>query len=111
MLIGFAGNDTLKGGGGRDTLDGGTGDDLLRGGAGPDVFLFAPGCGADTIADFADGVDRMDLSAFGLAKFKQVKQLASNTADGLVLDFGSGDSILLEGIRKSDLTPEDVLLA
>lgn len=83
VLRGGAGADTLRGGGGRDLLDGGDGDDLLDGGTGADTLLGGAGAdrfvfGAsdararlpvydtqgDVVADFEDGIDRLDLSAF-----------------------------------------------
>jgi len=111
LLLGADGGDLLAGGPGRDTLEGGAGADLLRGGGQADSFAFGPGCGADTIGDFANGIDRLDLADFGLSKFGQVRQVAANTAEGLALDFGAGDIVLVEGFRKADLTPDDVLLA
>jgi Ca2+-binding RTX toxin-like protein len=62
------GSDVLDGGEGADLLDGGGAADLLTGGAGADVFRFSPGdsglgAGADRIADFLSGTDRIDLSA------------------------------------------------
>jgi Ca2+-binding RTX toxin-like protein len=63
-----AGQDVLDGGDGNDLVDGGGGADLLSGGAGADVFRFdsgdtGTGGGADRIADFLPGTDRIDLSA------------------------------------------------
>ncbi|HYW17670.1 MAG TPA: calcium-binding protein [Allosphingosinicella sp.] len=63
-----AGRDVLDGGEGDDLIDGGGGADLLTGGAGADVFHFDSGdsglgSGADRIADFLSGTDRIDLSA------------------------------------------------
>lgn len=68
-LDGAAGDDTLTGGGGADVLVGGAGRDILTGGGGADRFVFAqiadsPWAGAgDTIRDFRQGVDKIDLSA------------------------------------------------
>ncbi len=87
-LVGGAGNDTLSGGEGNDLLRGGSGadrlsgddgDDILRGefgrdtltgGAGSDSFVFASlghtgagQAGADTVTDFTQGEDHIDLSA------------------------------------------------
>ena len=78
-LNGNDGNDTLQGGLGGDTLRGDEGDDVLIGGAGKDIqtggtgadrFVFAvlshsatAQANADTIADFAQGEDLIDLSA------------------------------------------------
>jgi Ca2+-binding RTX toxin-like protein len=79
QLIGGAGNDTMEGGDGNDILDGGisndtfiggAGVDLLTGGGGVDRFQFnAASDGADVIADFVTGTDRiwLDDAGFGLA--------------------------------------------
>ncbi|WP_183154053.1 calcium-binding protein [Paracoccus siganidrum] len=67
MLFGGAGADRLIGGPGDDTLTGGAGADTLTGGAGADVFVFAKrssvGLQRDTITDFGNGADRIDLRA------------------------------------------------
>ena len=58
------GNDTLEGGGGDDDLYGdGIRSDSAVGGA--DVFVFAPGSGLDTIFDFEQGKDLMDVRDYG----------------------------------------------
>ena len=66
-LIGGNGNDALSSGGGNDVLRGGAGADILTGGAGNDLFDFnaiseSKGTARDTITDFAQGSDRIDLS-------------------------------------------------
>ncbi|PII38594.1 hemolysin [Sinorhizobium meliloti CCBAU 01290] len=82
---GGAGNDVINGAAGNDTIIGGAGADLLTGGAGNDTFVFkspndsapgfsgyvnnvayGPASGAgyrDTVTDFGNGFDRLDLSA------------------------------------------------
>ncbi len=65
-LYGDEGNDTLKGGNGKDHLDGGAGNDDLYGGKGKDTFEFGLLFGSDTIFDFKDGKEKMDVSAAGL---------------------------------------------
>lgn len=60
-LSGGKGDDTLDGGQDDDTLDGGLNSDVLTGGAGADVFVFAADGATDTITDFEDGVDLIDL--------------------------------------------------
>jgi Ca2+-binding RTX toxin-like protein len=64
-LNGGAGDDHLDGGAGRDFLNGGLGEDILTGGEGRDVFAFQRGSGVDHITDFEQGVDKIDLRAFG----------------------------------------------
>ncbi len=72
-LIGGAGNDTIIGGGGFDSLLGGLGDDrfldaegaqVYEGGAGLDRYAFLAGHGHDSIRDFTQGDDKIDLSGF-----------------------------------------------
>ena len=82
MLDGGMGKDTLMGGGGADMLIGGMGDDKLTGGGGADKFVFGMGDGEDTVTDFTDGVDMIDLTAFGLEGFGDV---AATAADGGVM--------------------------
>ena len=66
-LYGGSGNDRLYGDAGDDVLVGGTGADWLTGGAGSDRFVFASaGDTGDWLFDFQSGVDKIDLSAFGL---------------------------------------------
>jgi len=68
LLYGNAGNDTLIGNIGDNTLDGGTGADSLKGCSGVDVFVIRSGDGgasielADTVLDFADGVDIIGMN-------------------------------------------------
>ena len=87
-------------------MDGGAGDDILTGGAGDDVFVAAPGGGADVLADFGQGLDRLDLRAFhdrlgGLG-------IARTGADTL-LQFAGGDSILLLGVPSITLQGDYVI--
>ncbi len=70
-LVGNAGEDTIYGFGGNDRIAGGTGKDELWGGTGSDSFYFSAGdsslsqIAADTIADFANTVDFIDLRVSG----------------------------------------------
>jgi len=72
-LSGGSGDDTLDGGEGRDTLDGGLGNDILTGGTGDDILSGGEGSdtftwtssdtyGTDTITDFNENEDTLDLS-------------------------------------------------
>jgi serralysin len=66
-LHGAAGNDRLDGGNGNDLLEGGAGKDALNGGAGNDTFIFSVALNKttniDTVADFASGLDVLQLAA------------------------------------------------
>lgn len=63
-LIGGDGRDKLLGGGGSDRLDGGKGNDILTGGKGADVFVYSGTNtqGHDTIKDFQNGKDTIEIS-------------------------------------------------
>ena len=60
-LYGENGSDRLSGGDGKDVLIGGQGNDRLTGGADADIFSFAKNGGADTITDFQNGIDHLQL--------------------------------------------------
>jgi Ca2+-binding RTX toxin-like protein len=68
-LNGGAGNDQIVGNAGSDVLIGGAGDDILTGDQhgifDSDTFVFRRGEGVDTITDFQEGIDKIDLTAFG----------------------------------------------
>ena len=57
----------LVGGAGNDVLHGGQGNDVLLGGAGSDRFQFSGLNGTDRIADFQQGLDKIDITGYGAA--------------------------------------------
>lgn len=66
VLIGGAGNDTLKGGNAADKLTGGLGADSLKGGTGADVFIYngvaeSTGSAYDTLVSWSSAADKFDL--------------------------------------------------
>lgn len=80
VLSAGAGNDTLSGGDGADRLIGGVGNDNLLGGAGADRFQFFAGHGVDLIADFQNGMDKIDFFS-GPTRFEDLTfvQSGANT--------------------------------
>ncbi len=116
-LDGGAGNDILRGGGGadvliggvgNDTLFGGAGDDSLFGGLGNDIFGFdGRGFGLDTIMDFQDGRDLLDLRGLGLT-FASIS-IVSATDKYLV--YAGGGIISVSGAERGFLTASDFLFA
>ena len=92
-------NDTIDGGAGDDIISGGFGQDLLTGGAGADQFWYdAPadsqGTQADTITDFASGVDLLVFTADMLAAAgvinTEIKFMGNVNNDLLVLSAMTG---------------------
>lgn len=61
LINGGRGDDLLFGGAGDDTLIGRSGDDTLKGNAGADVFQFRASDRNDTIMDFQQGQDRVEI--------------------------------------------------
>ncbi len=118
FLRGDSGADQLFGGNGRDRLDGGAGDDVMTGGAGAgvldglrDEFVFSANGGFDRVKDFEDGIDVLDLTAFGFSDFSaEVQVLASDRATGLRLDFAGGEILFLEGMTLAAFDASDVVI-
>lgn len=109
ILIGNGGNDNLIGNGGDDVLIGGTGLDKLTGGAGADRFVFEHGGQMDQIVDFTVGVDKADLTAFGLT-WQQVQAAMTESNGNTILTLGGGDSVVFAGVAEASLSASDFLL-
>ena len=81
------------------------GGSVTYGGPGNDNFVFQPGIGADTIANFNPRVDTIELDHF--ANIQNVQQLAAligTDAHGdAVIELGHNDSIALPGVTQSYL--------
>jgi serralysin len=88
LLVGGAGADRLSGAAGDDILMDGAGVDTLTGGAGADTFVISADGGLDTITDFTIGIDRIELSSWGM--LRSLNQLTMQaTATGLTITFGN----------------------
>ncbi len=103
-LDGGSGDDTVIGGGGNDVVIGGAGNDQMIGGTGQNafVFLLQGQRQFDTIVDFQPGFDRVFVDS-----------LFYNTAisgEDVLLDFGGGEILMLEGLARTPLEPGDVAL-
>lgn len=87
-LMGRDGTDTLSGGNGDDYLHDGAGVDRLIGGSGADVFVICADTSTDTIADFENGKDMIDLSDWGM--IYAVSDLTiTPTSTGATISYGS----------------------
>ena len=113
-VYGGEGNDTLNGGAGEDTIYGGEGDDTLWGDycapSSADTFVIGIAEGNDTIKDFEDGLDRIDLSAF--ENIEAVSDLVfTQNGSNVVIDLSTqnGGSIILEDFDLADLDDTDFI--
>ena len=119
LLVGMAGEDLVIGGSGDDFVAGITGNDTLTGNEGADTFLFRAGDGQDVFTDVSFEEGDIVRTRFlhdddnSYANFHSLDHLiraseeagygVSENADGLVVDFGGGDSILVMGQDETDL--------
>ena len=108
-LYGEAGNDTLSGQGGMDWIVGGSGNDMLFGGYHADTFIFASGSGTDIIRDFERGLDKIDLSAFGLTYAQLQGLFVQNGVNGEI-HMTTGETIILANIQTGQLGAGDFIL-
>ena len=131
-IYGFEGNDTLRGQGGNDKLLGGTGNDKLYGGSGNDVingdlgndtmwggfgadrFQFASGSGVDVIGDFdVEGGDTirlpMNVNGSPITNFATLVAATVDQNGDAVIDLGGGNRLILDGVSKQMLQPNDFI--
>ncbi len=96
MIFGGGGGDLIDGGGGLDFLSGGTGqdtltgrggDDTLRGDGGADIFQFRATDVNDTILDFTQNVDMIEIIS-GAAAFADL--VIEQDGEDVLIGFGAG---------------------
>jgi len=101
-LKGGAGDDLLKGGGGEDVLIGQAGVDVLIGGGKQDTFVLSKKGEMDTIRDFKNGQDVLDVKG---ARFRQL-DIQQDGKDTLI-SVGKTEIALLTGIQASQIDIAD----
>lgn len=110
LLTGNSSLDTLEGGFGMDTLIAGDSADIVDGVANCDTFVFGLESGDDTIANFQNWHDKMDISALGVTCFADLVTAGAITASGsstvIDLNFVGGDGTIL--LEDSDIARIDV---
>ncbi|MBV1864707.1 MAG: fasciclin domain-containing protein [Rhodobacteraceae bacterium] len=115
-LYGDGDNDTLDGGSGKDILVGGSGDDrliggqhndTLTGGSGADTFVFIADSRTDTVKDFENGTDLLDVTVHGYTDISDL----SVSQDGLnvLIELGDGSQIILENTALAALDNADFI--
>jgi Ca2+-binding RTX toxin-like protein len=111
ILYGDDGDNVIYALGGADRIVGGGGADRLYGGSGADVFAFDSRSGADVIFDFEIGGAGHDLFAVqtnvngsGIVDYATLVAHATSTADGVVVDLGGGNTVVVAGLHVADLS-------
>ena len=103
VLMAGKGNDLLRGGNGADWIEGAEGKDKLWGGNGADSFIFSNHNGVgvvksghDTVMDFdADEGDSLVLYLEGYHTRAEIRAVADQVGDDLVIDFGNKQSLTI----------------
>ncbi|MCR6498726.1 hypothetical protein MUO32_06780 [Shinella sp. CPCC 101442] len=119
VIYGGVSADRLLGGAGGDSIYGGGGYDKLSGGAGADVFVAAlrrrgvDNDSQNTISDFAPGVDRIDISSYGVSSFRQLQFILESKSGGdtyFEAKFGEAwNSFTIKGVTKAKLSAGDFI--
>lgn len=112
MLSGNDADNALHGGDGDDILKGFGGRDLLTGGNGADHFLFEPGSGRDTIADFVNGDDMIHFWNFdGIEGFADIESRMTQHGADVWIELNAKDRIILKDVSLLDLDELDFTAA
>lgn len=109
VLRGNRDDDALFGGTGRDIVDGGQGRDRLQGGVGADQFVFGLGFGIDTVLDFEDGTDLLDVTGAGVRSLTDL--MMSQQGAHVRLDIAPGDALILSFLDADQIDAGDFLFA
>jgi serralysin len=118
FLYGELGSDILQGGAGNDRLFGGGQNDILTGGSGVDQYVFEGRWSFDTVTDFEDGLDRLNLrdlrdeNGGAAINFAQLLLVQSGTTARIRLDLdqdGVADLIDLDEDGALDNVSIDLL--
>ncbi|MGB3316403.1 MAG: CARDB domain-containing protein [Albidovulum sp.] len=120
-----AGNDNVYGSDHGDTLNGGDGDDVLIGLGGDDVISLGEGNdiyylayfyaseglaqGADVVSDFNAAEDQLYFGYDASSGPVNPLALATQTAEGVLFDYGTGSSVLLLDVDLADLNAMNVI--
>jgi Ca2+-binding RTX toxin-like protein len=118
------GGATLQGTSGKDVIFSTGGADTLIGGAGADQFVFEPTATSsvqDTIADFVEGIDKIDLREYpgissanlqNLISTAQAAQANGSTGNDtlLTLDNANHTTVLLKNVLATNLQANDFIV-
>lgn len=96
LIYGNTGNNHLSGGIGADVLGGKSGNDVLSGNAGNDTFVFDKAYAVDTIGDYTDGQDTIQIGGFNaIGDFAELQPHMSQHGNDVWIAFGHGDKLVV----------------
>ena len=92
----------------QNTLSGGRGKDVLTGHGGSDLFVFKDRGGQDTITDFENGIDHIDLRKVSdIGDFGELEKHISGDSDHVYIDIGKGGAIVLVDFDIKHISADD----
>jgi Ca2+-binding RTX toxin-like protein len=106
IMNGSASSDYMDGLSGADRLEGKGGNDMLIGGVGSDTFVFRPGFGRDTIADFVvEGTshDVIEFSTAVFADWNALRAAITDSVQGAVITLDANNTITLANVTGTQL--------
>lgn len=109
-LLGSDFSDNLTGSSGKNILTGGKGNDTMTGGGSADIFVYKTGYGRDTITDFQNNADDIDVRSYNFASVNAVLSKSSQVGNDVQIKFSATDVIVLKNFDLSDLNATDFLL-
>ena len=82
----------------------------MTGGSGADDFIFDDGHGADTVTDFQNGTDKLDLTVVaGVDEFSDL--VITDTGPGVNVSYGTGSFELTNVANFGDIDSSDFIFA
>ena len=103
----LAGSDVIVGGKGNDNLWGDSVSGTVT--AGADVFQFTLGDGNDVIHDFDNGLDQINILAFGGVSFGTLNITTATDPANVLIQYSGSDSIELVGLSVADIDASDFI--
>lgn len=103
--------ENIIGSGGDDVIISSDGDNVLTGGEGKDFFVFNSDSANDTVTDFEDGSDLLDVSGLG-AEFNLADAIdgARQVEGDTLITLSEDDSVLLQDFLVDDLDETDFVI-
>ncbi|MDN4983836.1 Ig-like domain-containing protein [Bradyrhizobium sp. WYCCWR 13022] len=104
---------TLQGTSGEDVIFATGGPDTLTGGAGADLFVITPNGSStaqDTITDFVEGFDKIDLRQMpGIFFLADIQSRATQQGNDALIDFGATGGVILKNVLATSLLAGDFI--
>jgi Ca2+-binding RTX toxin-like protein len=105
----YDGADDVYAGKGKDYIFAGEGNDWIWTGKGRDVVVLEEYSGYDVVKDFETKYDKLDLTAYGIDTWKEVKKAMHKTSDGVVIQLDCDNEVTLVGVKIGQLSSKNFI--